>query len=208
MGDDTRRFSGLVLLREPAGERHLRLTLLDPEEGLVRCLYKPAAKSGAPTVTPDLFDACEATLDAPKAGDNARFVREYRLVKRLDALGRDYARLALACRFATLLAKNPHPPESFAGLHALATGAFTAFAEKPFPEAAYFKTLWLVARDEGWPVKEHFFPSLRAGERELAARLLATPLAGLSSDDAPKAATEGLSRALEQWLAREAHYVV
>ena len=48
MSEETsRRYEGIVLLRETAGERHLRLVLLDAEHGLVRCLYKPASKSGA-----------------------------------------------------------------------------------------------------------------------------------------------------------------
>lgn len=197
-----------MLRRESAGERHLRLTLLDPEHGLVRCLYKPASKSGAAMVTPDLFDSAEVFLDTPKAGEAARFVREYRLVRRLSGLGADYARLTYACRLANLLAKNPHPPESWPSLHALAEGAFTAFAEKPRPDAAYFKTLWVLARDEGLPVKADFGAGLRAGENELAALVLARPLAELDEVAAPRALVEGLSRALERWLVREAHFVI
>lgn len=207
MSDEARRLSGIVLLRENAGERHLRLTLLDPEHGLVRCLYKPAAKSGAATVTPDLFDTCEATLDTPRTGETSRFVKEYRLVLRRDAFGRDYARLTLACRLASVLAKNPHPPESFARLAELADHAFASLAAKPRPDAAYFKTLWLIARDEGWAVKEDFLTRLRPGERDLATLLLATPLAAIDDASAPKALVSGLSQALERWLEREAHFV-
>ena len=205
--DATPHHEGLVLLREDAGERHLRLTLLDPSHGLVRCLYKPAAKSGSPMVTPDLFDSAEVFLSPPKAGECARFVREYRLVRRLPGLGSDYARLTLACRLARLLAKNPHPPESWPVLHALACDALAAIASKPRPDAAYFKCLWRIARDEGWPVKEDFAERLRPGERALAALALATPLASLAPADAPPALIEGLTRDLERWLAREAHYV-
>lgn len=206
MSDEARRHAGIVLLRENAGERHLRLTLLDPEDGLVRCLYKPVAKSGAATVTPDLFDVCEATLDTPKAGGSARFVREYRLVRRFDALARDYARLTLACRLANLLAKNPHPPESYAPLHALMTEALAAIEAKPRPDAAYLKTLWLVARDEGWPVREDFLTSLRPGERDLVGVVLRTPLPEIG-DAVPPALVAGITGALERWLEREAHFV-
>lgn len=206
--ESSRRFEGVVLLRENAGERHLRLTLLDPDHGLVRCLYKPAAKSGAAMVTPDLFDTAEVFLDTPKSGETARFVREYRLVRRHAALGADYARLTLACRLANLLSKNPHPPESWPVIHALACDAIAAIAEKPCPEAAYFKTLWRLARDEGLPVKEDFFVRLRPGERDLAVIVLNTPLTGLTEDTAPKPLVEGLSRSLEQWLASEADFVV
>lgn len=202
------RFEGLVLRRESAGERHLSLTLIDAEHGLVRCFYKPAAKSGAAMVTPDLFDTAEVFLDTPRSGEPARFVREYRLVRRHAGLGADYARLTLACRLANLLTKNPHPPESWPALHALATGALEAIAGKPRPEAAYFKTLWRLARDEGLPVKEDFFVRLRPGERDLAVVVLNTPLAGLTEESAAKPLVESLSRSLEQWLASEADFVV
>lgn len=202
------RHEGLVLLREDAGERHLRLTLLDPEHGLVRCLYKPAAKTRAATVTPDLFDSAELFLSPPKSGESARFVREYRLLRRLHGLASDYTRLTLACRLAGLLAKNPHPPDSWRALHTLASEALAAIADKPRPEAAYFKCLWLIARNEGWPVKEDFARRLRPGELALASRVIALPLAALSEQDAPAALIEGISRDLERWLAREAHYVV
>lgn len=208
MSEDSRHHEGLVLRRDPAGERHLRLTLLDPEHGLVTCLYKPAAKSGAAMVTPDLFDTAEVFLDTPKGDGPARFVREYRLVGRLAGLAADYARLTYACRLANLISKNPHPPESRRRLHTLADGALVAFAGKPRPDAAYFKTLWLIARDDGLPVKEDFAANLRLGEVELIGTLLNTPLAGLDDTLAPPAQVEGITRTLEQWLVREADFVI
>ncbi len=206
--DRSPRHEGVVLRRENAGERHLRLTLLDPEHGLVLCLYKPASKSGSPTVTPDLFDRAEIFLSPGKDGEPAKFVREYRLIRRMSGLAADFTRLTQACRLANLLARNPHPHDSWPGLHTLAVEALEALATKPRPDAAYFKTLWRLARDEGWPVKEDFAQRLRPGERALAALLLATPLTELDETSAPRALTEGLSRDLEQWLAREAQFVI
>ena len=135
-------------------------------------------------------------------------MREYRLVRRHAALGADYARLTLACRLANLLAKNPHPPESWPAIHALASRAFAAIADRPHPETAYFKCLWLLARDEGLPVKEDFFVRLRPGERDLAVLLLNTPLAGITGEAAPKPLVAGLVSSLEQWLVSEAHFVI
>lgn len=209
MGDsNTPRIEGLVIGREPAGERHLRLTVFDPERGPTRCLYKPVARSRAATVTPDLFDTAELLIDQPKAGESARFVREYRLVERIAGLGTDYTRLTFACRWANLLSKNPHPPESWATVYTLAGDALRAIADKPRPDAAYFKAVWKLTRDEGLPVKEDFFPKLRPGEQEIVLHLLNRPLLGIDETLAPKAAVEGVARALENWLAREADFIV
>lgn len=203
---DALRLDALVLRREPAGERHLRVTLLDAAHGAVTLLHRPVAKAGSPTVTPDLFDDAEVFPDTPKRGDAAsRFVREYRLVRRRAGIARDYARLEAASRIAFLLAANPHPPDSRHATLALARTAFDALDSRPAPEATLLKFLRTLARDEGWPVREHWEAALPAGLAASLRLILATPLDAIPPDELGPA--RELVNRLEQWLVREAHYV-
>lgn len=198
---------GLVLRRDAAGERHLRLMLLDPRHGVTALLYRPQSKSGTAMVTPDLFDEAEVFPDTPR-GEPGKiaFVKEYRLIRRRPGLAKQYTRLATACRLASLLADNPHPPESWPALHALASTALDALESRPAPEVTLLKFLWKLARDEGWPVREHWAQALPGPLAESLRTLLATPLDAVAPASIP-AAVE-LTTRLEQWLAREAHYVV
>lgn len=201
------RHEGVVIRRDPAGERHLRLCLLDPQHGVVTFLHRPAAKTGSPTVTPDLFDDAELYPDSPKGGaTTARFVKEYRLIRRRSGLSREYVRLELACRLSLLLADNPHPADSWPALHTLACAALDALETRPAPEATFLKFLWKLACNEGWPVREHFVPALPPPLAAALRTILVTPLDAIPAESTP--AVRELTHRLEQWLVREAHYVV
>ena len=85
----------LVLGREPSGESHVLLTLLEPEEGILRCLARASRRAGS--VQPDLFDEAEVTLGRASGGAN-RFVREYRPLRRQPGIGRSHTALERASR--------------------------------------------------------------------------------------------------------------
>ena len=72
----------LVLGRDPSGESHSLLTLLEPAEGIVRCLIRTHRGNG--TTLPDLFDEGEVSLERAKDG-GTRFARDYRLLTRRTA---------------------------------------------------------------------------------------------------------------------------
>lgn len=97
----------LVLGRDPSGESHSLLTLLEPAEGIVRCLIRTQRGNG--TTLPDLFDEGEVSLERAKDG-GIRFARDYRLLTRRAGLARDHRTLERACRLASMLRKNPHRP--------------------------------------------------------------------------------------------------
>ena len=94
----------LVLGRDPSGESHSLLTLLEPAEGIVRCLIRTQRGNG--TTLPDLFDEGEVSLERAKDG-GIRFARDYRLLTRRAGLARDHRTLERACRLASMLRKNP-----------------------------------------------------------------------------------------------------
>lgn len=191
----------LVLGREPSGESHLLLTVLDAEEGASRCLVR--ARAAGKSERPDLFDDAEITLEPAKGGAN-RFARDYRLTRRRAGIGRSPAALERASRLCNLIRRNPPPPESAPVALQIAREALDAMAARPRPDAAYLKALWLLLKDGGWPVEADWLG--RLGSRATAAAdVLSRPLDGQVVDASGVAA---LTEDLERWAAGEVHYIL
>jgi len=191
----------LVLGREPSGESHLLLTVLDGEEGAARCLVR--ARAAGKTERPDLFDDAEVTLEPAKGGAN-RFARDYRLVRRRSGIGRSPAALERASRLCNLIRRNPPPPESAAVALQIARETLEAMATRPRPDAAYLKALWLLLKDGGWPVEADWLG--RLGSRmAAAASVLSRPL---DAQEVDAAGVTELTESLERWAAGEVHYVL
>jgi hypothetical protein len=195
---------GLLLSREPSGERFLKLALLCEEEGLLVCLLRVSTKPSGTESPPDLFDTAEILLAPPK-GNGVQFASEYRVTQRAVALGTDYVRLSAACHWARILTQNPPAPDSCSAVFALCQQALEAFANRPRPDATLFKSLWKLALDGGWPVLEHWFATLPISEKEKARTILRQPL---DAQEVPPAGVARLLRDLEQWLAHECHYIL
>jgi len=191
----------VVLGRDPSGESHLLLTLLEPTQGLERCLLRISRAKGA--TPPDLFDEAELALERAKDG-GTRFARDYRLLHRRVGMARSHRTLERACRFAAMIRRNPPPPESAPVCFRIAQETFAAMAERPRPDCAYFKGLWLMIKDGGWPVAEHWLAQLGA-RREAAAAVLTQPLDAQTTDEETVAK---LSADLERWAAGEIHFVL
>ncbi|MDR1816802.1 MAG: hypothetical protein LBR07_01165 [Puniceicoccales bacterium] len=198
----TETVGGLVLSRRQSGERFLLLALLSPEKGVLNFLLRDSARPDA--ARPDLFDLAEVTLTAPRNA-GPRFGSNYRILRRLDALGADIARLDAACRLARVIAGNPIPDESAPALFALFGRALEAIASRPRPDAAYIKALWQIVRGEGFPVREQWLASLPPVD---AAALRATLRQPLDAVAAPPAEVGQLTLRLERWLAGECHFSI
>jgi hypothetical protein len=188
-----------VLARRPPAESFQTLTVFCPTHGTLIVLQRVPKKPSPGRLVLDLFDEASFTLETPRAG-GPWFVREARLLARPADIGRDYDALRRASALATLIARNPAPAESRAQVGALLREALAAFASSAPPALVYFKSLWRFARDEGHPVREQWLPSLSATQRAEAARLLRTPLAGLSGDKGAVANAADLATRLEAYL--------
>lgn len=188
-----------VLARRPPAESFQTLNVFCVAHGALLVLQRVPKKPSPGRLVLDLFDEAAFTLEAPRAG-GPWFVREARLLARPADIGRDYEALRHASTLATLVARNPVPEESRAGVGVLLREAFAAFASGASPVLVYFKSLWRFARDEGHPVREQWFPSLSPAQRDEAARLLRTPLAGLAGDPGAATAAADLAIRLEAYL--------
>jgi hypothetical protein len=124
-------------------------------------------------------------------------VKEARLITRCAGIGRSYDALRLASALASLIARNPVDEDSRAGVAELLRTAFAAFGSVARPDIVYFKSLYRFARDEGYPLKQHWFPTLPLSDRAEVALLLNRPL--LEQSTAASVVTR-LQRRLDEYL--------
>jgi hypothetical protein len=193
-----------VLDRRPPSESFETLGLFSAEHGNLTALHRVPRKPSASHVSADLFDEVAAVLESSNQG-RTWFVRELRIAERRPGIGRSYESLALASALAAVIWRNPVHEESRPAVERLLRSAFAAFAEKGRPDIVYLKSLFLFARDEGYPVREEWMPSLGPAERALAESAIARPV---DSSAVPPAGAALLRRSLEDYLRSSTEIIV
>jgi recombinational DNA repair protein (RecF pathway) len=186
----------LVLLKRPPTDSFQTFTVFSAEHGSLLILHRIAKKNTGNAITLDLFDEAALVLESANQGQTW-FVKEARLLTRQSGLGHSYETLQAASALAQLAARNTVPEDGRARVYALLREAFAALATSTRPDIVYLKSLYRFARDEGYPVKEHWFPTLSSEEREIVATLLNQPVAGQTTK--PALVTKLLHR-LEDYL--------
>jgi recombinational DNA repair protein (RecF pathway) len=199
---------GFVLAKQPSGSDSFeQVTVFAADHGVLLCLRrqpKPttAARRNATANsegTLDLFDEAELWLESSNQG-RTWFIKEHRLVHRHAGIGRSYDALRAAAALGALLSRNPVPDESRPEVSALVRTTFGALADGGRPDIVWLKALYCLLRDEGYPVKQQWWPQLPADDRDTAARLINQPLAGQTTDAADVAR---VTRRLEDWVRGE-----
>lgn len=193
--------TALILARLPSGSDSFeQLTAFCAEHGLLHCLRRVASKKPTPNSTPlDIFDETELALESSNQG-RTWFIKEHRLVRRHAGIGRSYAALQCAAAVASLVARNPVSDESRPGIADLLRHTFSALETSDRPDIVWLKALYCFLRDEGYPVKQQWWPLLATPDQAATAQLLNQPLAAQTADAATVAQ---LARRLEAWIAAE-----
>ncbi|MEO6244959.1 MAG: hypothetical protein ABIQ12_05955 [Opitutaceae bacterium] len=186
----------LVLSRRSPTERFQNYTVFSAEHGLLTVMQRLARQATSSSLTLDLFDEVGLLLESSNQG-RTWFVKEATLITRHLALGRSYETLRQASALGALIARNSVHEESRSAVAALLRHAFAAFATSARPDLVFFKSLYRFARDEGYPVKQDWFATLPASDREIVAGLLNRPLAEQAAE--PAVVTR-LQRRLEDYL--------
>ena len=195
----------LVLKTEPSGESFIKLYVLSVESGIFLCMKRVSKKANSSTI-PDLFDTAVILLEASQQG-TMRFVKEYQLKQRRDVIGQNYRSLRSASRLSQLLVKNAsHMPES-EWLFRLTERAFDAFAAGKAPDVVLLKSLYLLLKDEGYPVRESWWPTLRADLRETAKCLLSKP-SPAHIDEPEQNTCERIEQQLTQWMHHQTDLII
>ena len=193
--------TALILARQLSGSDNFeQLTAFCPEHGVLACLRRLSTKKAATAAPPlDLFDEAELWLESSNQG-RTWFVREHRLVHRPAGVGRSYDALRCAAALARLVARNPVGDDSRRPVAALLRQTFAALAAGGRPDVVWLKAIYRFLRDEGYPVKQHWWPQLPAADRAAATQILNHAIAGQN----PASETVAkLTRRLEDWLRAE-----
>ncbi len=189
-----------VLLKRPPSDSFQGFNVFSAEHGALlvhqRLPKRTTGKTGSTTVALDLFDEVSLRLESSNQGQTW-FVQETRLVTRHADLGRSYETLRHASALAALVARNPVHEDGRQQVAALLRQAFASFAAGARPDFVWFKSLYCFARDEGYPVKQQWFPTLPVADREAVATLLNRPLA---EQTATLAVVARLQKRLEEYL--------
>ncbi len=185
-----------MLLRRAATEKHQGFSVFSSAAGPLQVLQRLSRSPQPGQLTLDLFDEVELALESGNQG-RTWFVREARLIARHTAIGRSYEALQAASALAGVIAQNPVQEESRQPVAELLRSAFGALAAGHRPDLVHLKSLYRFARDEGYPVKQEWFPSLPEAEQAVAARALSQPLAGQTT---PPEVVAELRRGLEHYL--------
>ncbi len=187
--------SGIILKREPSGEKFERLYLLARERGPVALLMRrPGAKSSS--TLPDIFDQVDLLVD-DKPGSDFSFVREARIQRQRTSLGASYPALARASEFTLILHRNLPRDIGAEAIYELFETALDAWEGGLQPDIVFFKSLYLLVRGEGYPIRQEWLNQLPGPGQKEAKTLLNLPIRDQTMD--PKQ--------VRAWVARLKHYI-
>jgi hypothetical protein len=193
-----------VIEKRPPTDAFQGFTLFSPEHGNLRVLQRVPRRPSPNHTAPDLFDDVAVMLESSNQG-RTWFVREVKIATRRAGIGRSYDALRFASALAAVVGRNPVHEESREQVGLLLRNALDAFGTGVRPDVVHLKSLYLLARDEGYPVKQEWLPALEAADRAAAAAVLNRPLGAQA--EAP-ATVARLRRSLEQYLGDRTEIVV
>ena len=193
------RTIAFILAKQPSGSDSFeQFTAFSGEDGLLHCLRRLIhGKTTAPAI--DLFDEAELWLESSNQG-RTWFIKEHRFILRHEGIGRSYEALRAAAALTTLISRNSVPDESRQSIIALLRSSLAALAAGGRPDITWLKALYCFLRDEGYPVKQQWWPALPADDRETAVELLNQPLA---VQTAAATAVNRITSHLEKWVQAE-----
>jgi hypothetical protein len=151
-----------VIEKRPPTDAFQAFGLFSAEHGNLLALQRIPRKASSTHVAPDLFDEVSAMLESSNQG-RTWFMKEVRIDTRgRTQIGRSYD----ALRFASALVSGHQPQPRARGEPRKRRGAPAHGARRIRHIGAarhrHLKSLYLFARDEGYPVKQEWLPSLSA----------------------------------------------
>jgi hypothetical protein len=189
----------ILLAQAKAGESNLKLSLLTRENGYTNA-YKKISKKLSDKAQPDLFDTATIYLERGYQGKTF-FVKDYTPLKRRDKIPKDYHRFHTACRFTKLLSVNGIWLEDSHHTYRLTEQSLDAFNNCTHSDIIYLKSLYLLIRQEGYPVREAWQQTLSSTTRKNLLYFLSQPLEKLNN--IPVETISPIIQSLEHWTRYE-----
>jgi hypothetical protein len=193
-----------VIEKRPPSDAFQAFGVFSADHGNLVVLQRVPRKPSATHVSPDLFDEISAMLESSNQG-RTWFSREIRITTRRSGIGRSYDALRFASALAAVISRNHVHEESRGNVARMLRTALDALAGGSRPDVVHLKSLYLFARDEGYPVKEEWLPSLGAGDRAAAKSVLGRRLGDQVSAPADVAR---LRSSLESYLGASTDIIV
>jgi len=188
------QLEGIVLSKDLSGENFQKFDIFSPIEGKICCLNRISKKLKNTQL--DLFDKVDIELSQASQG-NLFFIKEYTTTHRHFNISKSYTALTYASHWSKMLLRNLSHIDHLEPIYDLTLKALTAWETLPFPEATYYKSLYLLAKHEGLPISQDWLQSLPTNLKEPAKIILNSPIKDLD----PKALSiTPLLHSLEDWL--------
>lgn len=204
MPGQTLTTEAFVIEKRPPTDAFQTFGLFSAEHGNLLALQRISKRGSSTLSSPDLFDEVHAMLESSNQG-RTWFVKDIRIATRRAAIGRSYDALLFASALAGVIGRNQVHEESRENVALLLRTAFDAFATASRPDVVYLKSLYVFARDEGYPVKQEWMPSVPEAERGLAAGVINRPVA---EQHPPAEAVARIRRSLEDYLSSNTEIVI
>lgn len=165
-----------VLDREIRGENSVYITAYAPNFGLMRMMKKCSAKKTS--YLPDIFDdiSISGEMQSPTS---LKFARDFSIIKRRNEIATNYNSFEQACLIALSVVKNGVHIEDSQRLFNQLRMAFDAIANGANAEIVRLKFMYLLAKNEGYAVKEDFYAKLSQPKKELFSMLIKLPVSEL-----------------------------
>jgi recombinational DNA repair protein (RecF pathway) len=172
---------GCLLRKADSGEHHCLLVFFLKENGLKFALTRNRSKSDSSSTLPDLFEAGDVCLQQKDAAKPA-FLREFNPNRRFPTIARHYKTFRAASSLARFYERNLIHMEHFEDAWALLSKALLSFAMKHEPETTLFKTLFIFARMEGYPVQAQWLEGQKPTTRKELTAALQMPVGEARTD--------------------------
>lgn len=178
---------GYLLSRKPSSETFEVWFFFSREQGLIHCLQRVSHtdkrnKRGHA----DLWDRIDLEWQRPeKSGENGpRFVKDFRIQKHHEALGKDWLKLERASRLARLLELNLAEAEPRPELFHLVEQSMLAWESQAPADAILLKFLlrWIHLEGYGHPEQ---WPGATPESRDIWRQLARNPVASFGNRDIP-----------------------
>jgi recombinational DNA repair protein (RecF pathway) len=174
---------GCVLRKTVSGENHFLLVLFLKENGLKYVLARKAAGKKQTVTIPDLFQTGDVVIEQKDASRPA-FLKDFALRHEHKGIGRTYRSLQAASSLARFYEQNLLHMEHFPEAWDLLQRSMRSLAQKPRPEVTLFKTSFIFARSEGYPVVAHWLRQKSPAEQAAISHVLQEPVDKAGSDEA------------------------
>lgn len=195
----------LVLRITSSGESFNKIDILTPESGSILCLKRISKKNPLGSI-PDLFDTADVHLES-SGQETVRFVKEYQMIQRRGQIGKSYHALCHASEICSLIAHNGPYLANTVNLYRITERALNAFAEQKTPSIVLLKALYMLLKEEGYPIREAWWPQLSEPIRKSASQLINTPAPESASAELVRICTD-INQNLLNWLSCETDLVL